>query len=194
MISPQNISRMIKSKSYRPLIQRILGNGRCYAPAVISRLCQPPLDAPAALGLALQRTVELTYSSSPLIDDLVYKLLKHQNSSGFFGRSASPELAASAIALRGLQVGMAQFEEEASSPARQALDRGMATLIRLLNSDAVQSIDHIDTAVILWQLGDLQLFRVRVDIAQLLKQLKHAHADLADDDILLPGYAQAVAA
>jgi len=129
MLSIRQIEKLIEAASHRRLVQRILANGRCQEPAIIDRLVEPGAAAPAALGLALQRLLELSWGPTAALAGTVRRLLSCQDSQGMFRtpivalvaavaeagemapaqgntlRSAdpsSPALAATAVALRGL--------------------------------------------------------------------------------------------
>ena len=82
MLSLRHIERMVESKAYPRLVQRILANGRCESPRAIERLLEPRAVSPAALGLALQRVMELAYGPLPLADQLTRMLLALTTSNG----------------------------------------------------------------------------------------------------------------
>jgi len=129
MLSIRQIDKLMDAAAHRRLAQRILANGRCQEPAIVDRLLEPGAVAPAALGLALQRMLELSWGPTGSFTKAVRRLLVCQDSEGLFrttiesldaaapefvqsepfGRIAppgavppSPALAATAVALRAL--------------------------------------------------------------------------------------------
>src|SRR4029453_197859 len=102
MISQNQIVRLLDGKEYRHLVERILSNGRCRSSAARSALTRQTTAEPAALGLGLQRLLELTYRPSPTADRICARLMHMQQPDGLFADSETRHeslLAASAVAL-----------------------------------------------------------------------------------------------
>lgn len=203
MLSLRHIERMVESKAYPRLIQRILANGRCDRPSAIQRLLDPGAVSPAALGFALQRVLELAYGPVPLADHLIRMLLalqspmeesEHQviirppyervsTEAGVDHDSLSPNvsIAVQAVVIRSLlnwhgQAGDQRTPEQASLISRVglAVDQGLKALGRQITPASVGSIDPIDAFIIHWQLGDLTAAKKRIDFHALIARLNQA--------------------
>jgi hypothetical protein len=197
MISQSQIDRLLGSEDYGRLIERILSNGRCRSIVARDTLRQPGALLPAALGLALQRITELTYRPAPLADRLALSLVAIQREDGMFGSdsaSAPAELAATAIALRGLIGWIAcrpTRADEHVQESRSAVARGLQALSRRSRAPDLQ-VDALGWAIALWQMGDLVEFRSAVAIEKLLQAVGDCGAELIEPD--LRRYARAMAA
>lgn len=85
MLSIPQIRHLVETRSYERLVDRVLTSGRSGNLSVRLRLGSPEAQAPAALGLALQRVVELTYGPTPLAADIAARLIHLQGRDGLFG-------------------------------------------------------------------------------------------------------------
>src|SRR4051812_34387650 len=102
MMNVRQIERLVERSEHRQLAQRILLNGRCLHQQALERLTQPHNVETAALGLALQRIVELTYRPTAIAAAVAKQLLDLQQRDGLFGDASSASVASSAAAVRGL--------------------------------------------------------------------------------------------
>lgn len=85
MLSIPQIRHLVETRSYERLVDRVLTSGRSGNLSVRLRLASSEAQAPAALGLALQRVVELTYGPTPLAADIATRLIHLQVRDGLFG-------------------------------------------------------------------------------------------------------------
>ena len=217
MLSLRHIERMVESKAYPRLVQRILANGRCESPRAIERLLEPRAVSPAALGLALQRILELAYGPLPLAGQLIRMLLALITSNGegdnqviispssrrisaraVAGQdSLSPNgsLSAKAVVLGSLlkwghQADPPRTPEQASLISRVsfAAERGLIELGRQITPESMDTIDPIDAFIIHWQLGELTAAKKRIDFHSLIHRLNRT------SDRAMRSYAYAAAA
>lgn len=201
MISQHQIVRLLETKEFRQLIERILANGRCRSVLARRVLARPEAAEVAALGLAIQRLCEITYRPAPQTAALVSRLLQHQRPDGTFATAPTGDenaiLASTSVAIRALIAHRSQaaaFGTPAAAPVDHAIARG----VNMLATAAMQRLDHehIDSpaawAIILWQLGDVDQFRNRVSTESLLELLDQAGAEIIEDE--LTRYAHAMAA
>lgn len=190
MISHVQIDRMIELKEYRRLVERILDNGRSRSNMAKRVLSRPEAAGPAALGLSLQRLAELTYAPTATADRIARRLVVMQRRDGLFGYGSDTPyetlLAATAAAVRGLidYAGHLRASGQPLNPSvNQALERGMDALANSFASLTNTTNGALGWAIVLWQLGDVQAFRQRVPVHQLLAMLNHAAVELIDDDL-----------
>lgn len=203
MLSLRHIERMVETKAYPRLIQRILANGRCESPSAIQRLLEPRAVSPAALGLALQRVLELAYGPLPLADHLIGMLLALQTQNGecenqviispssrrisaraIAGQdSLSPNgsVSAQAVVLGSLlkwrnQADPPRTPEQASLISRVsfAAEQGLTELGRQITPESMDTFDPIDAFIIHWQLGELSAAKKRIDFHSLIHRLNRA--------------------
>lgn len=198
MISMNQIARMIDHECHAQLIDRILSNGRCRSALVRQVLMESDALPTAALGLALQRISEMTYRPEPLSDSIAQHLLTLQRADGLFAGTADANLnislAATAVAVRGLithqsQRGMAGFATV--SPINTAVDRALDALAFHLSQNDGKTLNTTVQAIILWQLGDVESFRARICIEDVVSQLDEAGAELLHDDLCRFAHAMA---
>lgn len=198
MLSLRHIERMVESKAYSRLIQRILANGYCDRPSAIQRLLEPRAVSPAALGFALQRVLELSYGPLELADHLVGMLLllqSHDEKGDYEKLVIISPMSARAVVLRSLlkwqmQVGLQPKSDQASLIAQVslAIERGLTELGRQISSESGEGVDPIDAFLIHWQLGDFAAAKKRIDFPALITRLNQA------SDQSLRSYAYASAA
>src|SRR6185503_21328493 len=85
MINQNQIVRLLEQNACRPLIERVLENGRCSSEMTRRLLLQAGVAMPVALGLGLQRAVELTYAPTAEAAVIVRRLIAIQAADGMFG-------------------------------------------------------------------------------------------------------------
>jgi len=131
MLRVSQIMQLLRAEQFSLLVDRVLANGRCRSKLVRQALRQGETVEVAAMGLALQRMLELTYGPTAEGDELVHRLLRLHStaddscrgdegespksdhgdgnvrlSDDLFGvadrSSITSRLAASAVAIRGL--------------------------------------------------------------------------------------------
>ncbi|HBS29326.1 MAG TPA: hypothetical protein DEB06_07715 [Phycisphaerales bacterium] len=169
MINMPRLVRLACDGHFDAMLGEVVRNGRPLPLSVRLRLSQPDSLAPAALGLALQRVLELTYRPTDTSVSLLRELLARALPDGSFG-----SVSATAIALAALL----GFEHQVNSlpgartgdgsryidPAlRATLQRAIADALGRLGAQwalgertdghAALLGDDIDTAVVLWQLA-----------------------------------------
>lgn len=172
MISIPRLTKLAAEASYERLMDEVTRNGRPLPLAVRLRLTDPGSLAPAALGLALQRVVELTYRPTPASRDLLARLLGHQGADGGFG-AGEASVSSTAVALSALlgvasQINVlprAALELWMSAEEKAALDQAIGAGLHFLSMAQESGEggallrepgligDEIDSAVVLWQLG-----------------------------------------
>ena len=225
MLAANQIARLLESKDFAQLVDRILTNGRCRSLLARQMLRQAGVVKVAAIGLGLQRIIELTYRPTPMADSLATMLLELQLESGLFNvvldgdgcgderRSAVAPfrpgavapvreqlgvLGASAVAIHGLIRWRRQSECARAANlavASTAVERGLDAIAEVFDrhKETGQWADFaVDWAIVLWQLGDIEAFRARVPIDELLDMLDAGDANLLHDELCK--HAQAVAA
>lgn len=176
MLNLVQIDRLAEQNAWERLIERVLHNGRGGDLAMRLRLVREEAAAPAALGLALQRTCELTYGPSAIGTGLVAQLLHLQREDGLFAsapndhvttdpspRRASP--AATAIAVRALHDWREQCRSaghEVETRLDRAIGRGLFALACAQRDEGGFGEDEVENAIVLWQLGRIGEFRQAV--------------------------------
>src|SRR5207253_1715866 len=147
---------------------------------------------------------EITYRPSPLGHSLAGRLLAMQGRDGFFtnlhdgdGEQTTTEsrLAATATVLRGLFTWTAQLHANglpADASIVSAIDAGLNAIAQLFAGTKDMNTDAVGWAIVLWQLGDVEAFRARVNVAQLLSMLNDVATDIVEDELCR--YAHAMAA
>lgn len=193
MISLSQVERLRATGQWAQLVRRLMRNGRASSGRAVDHLTRVDGVRPAALGLALQRVVELTYGPTAQAAALAEDLLALQDEGGLF-RSFEPGVAsnatpwaATAVALRGLLDHGRQLKEAKEPiPARlhRAVRRGLAALAQGQGAGGLIGDDVTVSAVALWQLGDHEAFRARVDHRRLLEIVSILEAGPAADDLL----------
>lgn len=197
MISLPRIARFADAQDFDRLLDEITRNGRPISLPVRLRLSEPAGIASAALGLALQRCIELTYRPMPISTGLASRLLDEMREDGSFGT-----VAGTAIAVAGLLA----FRDQAWANARlrraaggqddctlermetmlHQIDLGIAAAWHWLRQRQEQSAalrfdgpsgligDELDSAIVLWQLGLEPRFARAVRFADLLDAVEDA--------------------
>jgi len=198
MISQNQIARLLECQEHRHLVDRVLSNGRCRSNAARRALSREGALASAALGLGLQRLVELTYRPSAIADRVCAQLIAMQRPDGLFTNSNIQHeslLSASAVAVRALTMWI-DLQRHAgrgvTAGASDAVSRGIAALAGRFLGGIDAHADAVGWAVVLWQLGDVPAFRRAVPTDRLLERLDESAADLLEDE--LSRYAHAMAA
>lgn len=158
MLTTNRIDRLVSGGDYDRLMADVLNNGRTIPLAVKLRLSEESTLPAAALGLALQRLVELTFVPGEESELLVAALLDRQTDDGSFGSTA-----ATAVAVAGLQAFFDQSKPmrwylDARRPALQSLLRRVESAIpaALITLDSVaEEADAADVTILAWQLGGM---------------------------------------
>lgn len=169
MISLPRVSRLADESAFDTLLDDIIRNGRPLPLSVRMRLSEPDTLPSAAMGLALQRVLELTYRPTPVSTTLLRGLLMCTREDGSFG-----SISATAVALAALSAFIAQLEAlpggcrggsgryidaDLEAALRNSAARATAHLgerwraaQRVRGGRALLG-DEIDTAIALWQLA-----------------------------------------
>lgn len=158
MLTTNRIDRMVSGGDFDRLLNDILSNGRGTPIAVKLRLSEAETLPAAAMGLALQRLVELTFVPGEESHLLVAALLDKQADDGSFGSTA-----ATAVAVAGLQAFLDQTRPmrwylDSRRPALESLIRRVETAIpaALITLDSVaEEGDATDVMILAWQFGAL---------------------------------------
>lgn len=185
MISLPRLARHASEGQFDALLGDVVRNGRPLPLSVRLRLSQPDSLEASALGLALQRVLELTYRPTAVSTGLLEELLKRSREDGSFG-----SISATCVALGGLLAFRAQVDALPGArsggagryidPAldeamRRAIDGALGALsaawdIAQEDSESPALLgDEIDTAVALWQLAFAPAFGRAVPIAALFE-------------------------
>lgn len=192
MLNLVQIDRLAEQNAWERLIERVLHNGRGGDLVMRLRLVREEAAAPSALGLAVQRTCELTYGPSAVGTGLVAQLLHLQRDDGFFvsavddhsptassPRRASP--AATAIAVRALN----DWREQCCSAGHdvdarvdRAISRGLFALACAQQDDGGFAQDDMESAIVLWQLGRVPAFRQAVRFHDLIDAVSSREDDV----------------
>jgi hypothetical protein len=152
MINLKQIESLVAGGAFRRLVERVLANGRCVGQACRERLQTPEVVRVAALGLGLQRTVELTYRPAPVGRALCEALLDAEARHAFDGPHACVP---AAIALAALRRWKAQHDEcgmEADTRLGDAALRIRASLQSALRGEGAVDPDETDRQIVRWQL------------------------------------------
>jgi hypothetical protein len=156
MLTSNRIDRLVATGDFDRLLAHVLGNGRATPLAVRLRLSEASTLPAAALGLALQRLVELTFVPGEETELLVASLLDRQADDGSFGSTA-----ATAVAVAGLQSFLDQLRPmrwylDSRRPRLESLIRRVETAIpaALITLDSVaEEGDAEDVMIVAWQFG-----------------------------------------
>jgi hypothetical protein len=84
MLDANQIRRLLDSKEFSQLIDRILMNGRCRSSLTRQMLRKKDVAVVSAIGLGLQRIIELTYRPTPMADALAKQVMDFQDQRGLF--------------------------------------------------------------------------------------------------------------
>ena len=158
MLTTNRIDRLVSSGDFDRLLNDVLSNGRTPPLAVKLRLSDPATLPAAAMGLALQRLVELTFVPGEESELLVAALLERQSDDGSFGSTA-----ATAVAVAGLQAFLDQSKPmrwylDSRRPTLESLVRRVESAIpaALITLDSVaEEGDSTDVMILAWQFGSL---------------------------------------
>lgn len=128
MISLPRLARLAESREFDRLLDEVIRNGRPLPLAIRLRLCDPEALPAAAVGLALQRVVQLTYKPTPLSAMLARMLVEMQHEDGSFGTAGSTAIAVAGLLaladqVRSLPRAWARLDEGASTRERSTSER-----------------------------------------------------------------------
>ena len=158
MLSPNRLERLAANGEYDRLLADVLRNGRSIPLAARLRLCEA-LPA-AALGLALQRLLELTRRPTGAVCALAADLLDQQSEDGGFGAVAATAVAVSALTnlsqIAAYVPGAVtpEFSERVGRAVEQGHHHLFAAQDRCFGVDPAGLIgDGLDSALVYWQLG-----------------------------------------
>jgi hypothetical protein len=196
MLTTDQIVRLVDARAYAPLLQRVFGNGRCPCRAMLLRLSENGRAPAAALGLGLQRMVELTYRPGDEALPVTARLLGMQAASGLFGGEDGGAVGVTAAALRGLLEWLdhSRADDDAAASLRAlafaTVQRGLAALASRQRRCGSMGDGPVDAAIVLWQL------RGRPESAAIRWSDLSAWLDSAragDEDLQLTRFARAAA-
>lgn len=192
MLNLPRIARLAEAAEFERLLEEVLRNGRPVSLRVRIRLCEFEGLPAAALGLALQRIVQLTYRPTPLSILLAQLLLAQRNSSGSFGSVSATAVALAALLAMSDQAASLPGGKSNADPARAPLRPAMSAEIQEAIAGALHFLhqaqedstpvrpgesasligDELDSAIVLWQLGLDPRFARAVRFAELLGTLE----------------------
>lgn len=176
MISLGKIERWAAAERFEELLGAVLANGRPWPLSLRLRLSQPEHARVAAAGLALQRTVELSYFPAPASLQLARVV------AGELALDTQAGLAAQVLAAAGLVDLVEQCHAAGLPMARELellIDDGLAAFgRRLFEAQASRAGaagdglvgDELDTATLLWQAS------IRPGLCRLVGQFVRAEA------------------
>ena len=185
MISFPRLARLAEAADYDRLLDEVTRNGRPLPLGIRMRLSEPESLPSAALGLALRRVVQLTYRPVELSATLVRELLGLQRADGSFGTIGATAVAAAAMLalldqVRALPRAWANLERVDSArglhearaarvqPLNERVEHACLTALHAIHQFQQQSAsltldgpdgligDTLDSAIVLWQLGEDQ--------------------------------------
>jgi len=183
MLSPAVLERLISAEDWERLLSEVLRNGRPLPVGARLRLLGGDSAAPASLGLALQRMIELSYAPGRREQRALERLLALQGQDGGFG---SPAATASACA------GLIAFQEHAVAAlggstealARrvdEAIERALHALYaarerRLFDGGGADGLigDAMETALVFWRLDGVARFETRIGAGRLRAAMEEA--------------------
>lgn len=134
MIHAARIDRLVRAERFEQLLDEVLANGRALPMQARAMLTQPGADRLAAMGLALQRVVELSYLPTPSTINLAQRLLSELAPMGLAGGSGGTG---------GTADSMAAAVNEADSGARTAATRADACGHRIAGLIALVGLEDV---------------------------------------------------
>jgi len=191
MLTLSRLERLALTNQHDRLLQDVLRNGRPMPLAARVRLSQPEALAPAAVGFALQRALELQHRPGAIARNLAIRLLILQDDQGRFGTLASTAVALAALlhlldadaALRGgLSPELRHEIDRAADHALHALASAqgwggrLSGLFEEADGPAGLIGDSLDAAIVASQLARSARFQRVARVADLLAALDHALA------------------
>ncbi|MEC9374369.1 MAG: hypothetical protein VYC34_11025 [Planctomycetota bacterium] len=186
MISPNRLVRIAEQSDFDRLLVEVSRNGRPLPVGARLRLSEGASLAATALGLALQRILELSYAPSARTLTLADDLIARQDSRGSFGCVASTSVAvAGLLAVRDrISFTVAPHAEALLERIDRAVDLALHHLHAARTSDLFGEspaliADPLDTAITLWQLEDRDEFTALFSLDSLEDALAESGA-LAD--------------
>ncbi len=191
MLTLTRLERLALTNQHDRLLQEVLRNGRPLPLAARVRLSQPQALAPAAIGFALQRALELRHRPGPVARNLAARLLMLQDEDGRFGSIASTAVALAgllhllsvdSVLPGGLSPELRHEIEGGVDHALHALSTAQARGGRLAHlfdeADGPAGLigDALDAAIVASQLARSLRFQAVVRVTDLLDALSHALA------------------
>lgn len=191
MITQHQIERLSDNGAFDLLVTAVLRNGRELPLAARLRMTDPDGVAPAALGLALLRSCELTHAPTRGMCDMAERLVARAGTEGGWGT-----IAATAAAVAGLEALLAHSEraggsmtQEFAGSVRRVIDGGIHWLAarqgvpsqRVFFEESEEPYapersligDALDSALVVWLLGS----SARFGAAARVRDLAEACAD-----------------
>ncbi len=183
MINLPRMLRLVRAGEFDRLLNDSLRSNRLVPLRVRLRLSEPESLPAAAIGIALQRVVDLTYKPTEITAALLESLLTRQRADGTFGNTGATVVAAAALgavarqldSLAGLRAGRESMPEELSRQLHAALDRA-AQALTLATGDfggrlsSFGALDPIDGAIILWRLVDHPRLAAAANLERVLER------------------------
>lgn len=186
MITAHRIGRLLDAGAHDRLLVEVLRNGREAPLAARLRLSAVDALGPVATGLALRRLAELTHRPCRAAQEHAAALLDAQESDGRFG-----PLAATIAALCGLLALSRQCDARPGVAAPdfvqrldRAVDLGLHVLFDAQRAGGAEEAaglvgDAMDSALLLWLLGDEPRLREAVRVRDLVEAIRTSSG--ADD-------------
>lgn len=192
MVNQNQIRRLVELRSYGRLIERLLPAGRCRSDQAVCDLCRPEASAAAAIGLALQRCCELSYTVTPATKRLADSLAVIRRGDGLFGDGEQPSVGASAVAIRAMLEWSQLCERSGHGSARlgREIDRSIRALAQLQDDEGLIADNPVGSAIALSMLGDQSEFQQSVNVPHLESAIDRSGTVCAQ----LGRYAHAMAA
>lgn len=197
MLNLPRLARLAETGEFDRLINDVARNGRPLPLGVRLRLSEAGSLPAAALGLALQRVVQLTYRPNHVSCLLVRLLLAQRDQAGAFGGHASTAVALAALFAFADQVAtLPGGRDPAAAGPSAPIDPALHTEIHRAIAGALHALhaaqnpgvvggvaarrgglfqssggligDELDSAIVLWQLGLEPRFAAAVRLEDLL--------------------------
>ncbi|HVZ93642.1 MAG TPA: hypothetical protein VG797_03945 [Phycisphaerales bacterium] len=187
MINLPKIIRLSRAGDFDRVFEESLRSARPIPLPVRLRLSAPHSVAASAIGLALQRVVDLTYMPTDVTRELLTALIDRQQPDGSFGTLGATAVAAAALAavtrqvdsLSGLRAGqecMTAAERDQLRAAAVAACEALASACTLFGGriGARLGMDPIDAAIVLWQAAPSPRLAAAADVDRLLESAERA--------------------
>lgn len=164
MISVARIERWAERGQFQALLDGVIQNGRAVPLAVRLRLSEPRTLEVAALGLGLQRVLELSYSPVPaamLIGRQLAERLAGLSGEAMEDRPGPGAIAAGVVGLAGLRDQLRLFGHPGLERLEGLIERALGEANHAMLEAAARSDlsaatrglvgDGVESAVVLWQ-------------------------------------------
>lgn len=170
MLNLPRLARLAVAGDFDRMLEEVSRNGRPLSLQVRLRLSEPDALTSAALGLALQRVVQLTYRPTPVSIALARALVGQRRPDGGFGTLAATGVALAALLafadqVAGLPGGRDPSRGVIDPELHREVHESIAAALHRLHRGQEESPaarlgeppsligDELDSAIILWQLG-----------------------------------------